>query len=236
MSRIIDLTQEFYQKRQEAVDTQVAPEMLEANYVGWSSDAIQHQAFEIATNFPWLNWLEVESLLDVGCGYGRLLDVLISKKSYGGKYSGIDIVPEFIEKAIEIHSNQEGSPKTEFFVGDFLEQAFETEKFDVIICLGGLGVNQDYPQPCGQKSLQYAQRLISKIAGLSKSAISLYFPNADHIPTSERKSRMAYYTTSEIEAMLLEACEQRCQDITFVSYPSKKNRRTIVQLRLSSSE
>ena len=103
--------------------------MLEANYVGWSSHTIQHQAFEIATNFLWLNWLEVESLLDVGCGYGRLLDVLISKKSYRGKYSGIDIIPEFIEKAIEIHDNKGEDRKPEVLVGDFLEQSFENEKF-----------------------------------------------------------------------------------------------------------
>ncbi len=235
MSNITDLTEEFYQQRQEAVDPQNSPEMLEASYVGWSSVDVQLQAFEIATDLSWINWDENTSVLDVGCGYGRLLDFLTSKKSYQGKYSGIDIIPEFIEKAIHIHNNESEKPETQFLVGDFLEQTLDTEKFDVIICLGGLGVNQDYPDSFGQKSLEYAQKLISKIVRLSNVAVSLYFPNADQIVTTERKPRMAYYKRSEIERMLLDACGQRCQDMKFISYPTKKDRRTIVQVKLSKN-
>ena len=234
MSNITHLTEEFYQQRQEAVDPSNSPEMLEASYVGWSSVAVQLEAFEIATNLSWINWDENTSVLDVGCGYGRLLDFLISRKSYQGKYSGIDIIPEFIEKAIQIHNNESEKTESQFLLGDFLEQTLDKEKFDVIICLGGLGVNQDYPEPVGQKSLEYAQKLISKIVHLSTVAISLYFPNADQILTTKRKPRMAYYKRSDIEKMLLDACGQRCQDMKFNSYPTQKDRRTIVQVRLSN--
>ncbi|MGK7939313.1 MAG: class I SAM-dependent methyltransferase [Crocosphaera sp.] len=235
MSNITHLTEEFYQQRQKAVDPQHSPEMIEASYVGWSSVAVQLQAFEIATNFSWINWDEQTTVLDVGCGYGRLLDFLISKKSYQGKYSGIDIIPEFIEKAISIHNNESEKPETQFLVGDFLQQTLDPEKFDVIISLGGLGVNQDYPEPFGQKSLEYAQKLISKIVHLSNVAISLYFPNADKVVPTERKPRMAYYKRSEIEEMLLDACGQSCQDMKFLSYPTKQDRRTIVQVKLSKN-
>ncbi|MDJ0511028.1 MAG: hypothetical protein QNJ64_17495, partial [Crocosphaera sp.] len=39
---------------------------------------------------------------------------------------------------------------------------------------------------------------------------------------------------SEIEGMLLDACGQRCQDMTFISYPTQKDRRSIVQVKLSN--
>ncbi len=69
MSNITHLTEEFYQKRQEAVDPQNSPEMIEASYVGWSSVAVQLEAFEIATNLSWINWHENTSVLDVGCRF-----------------------------------------------------------------------------------------------------------------------------------------------------------------------
>ena len=81
--------------------------------------------------------------------------------------------------------------------------------------------------------MEYARRLVSKMAHLSGLATSLYFPNADNIDPSKRKPRMAYYRTSEIEAMILEACGKRCKDITFISYPDKENMKTIAQVRLS---
>lgn len=177
-----------------------------------------------------MNWQEVKSVLDVGCGYGKLLEFLISTKLYQGEYWGIDIMSECIEKAIQVYGTKDQS---HFILGDFLEQSFNPEKFDFIISLGALGVNQDYPEKCGQKSVKYAQRLISRVVDLSGLAISLYFPNADHIDFSDRKPRMAYYRRSEIEAMVLEACGKRCEDLTFISYPDKKNVKTIAQIKLS---
>lgn len=40
-----------------------------------------------------------ESILDVGCGYGRLLDLLPVMPFWEGGYLGIDISPDFIEMA-----------------------------------------------------------------------------------------------------------------------------------------
>ena len=230
MSNITNLTQEFYKQRREVADTKNSQEVIEAHHVGWNSVVTQIQAFKIATNLSWINWQEIESVLDVGCGYGRLLEFLISEKFYQGKYCGIDIVPDFVEKAIQIYGSK---PKNQFLIGDFLEQDLNHKKFDIIISLGGLGVNHDYPDQVGQKSVKYAQRLVSKAFHLAGLAISLYFPNADNIKPSDRKPRMAYYKSSEIKAMLLEACDKHCADITFLSYPDKENVKTIAQVKLS---
>ena len=229
MSHIIRLTQEFYQKRREETDAQNSQELVEANYVGWNSVANQLKAFEVATDLSWINWQKIESVLDVGCGYGKLFEFLIFQRFYVGKYWGIDIVPEFIEKATQVNDSK---PESQFLSGDFLEQDLNGQKFDVIVSLGGLSVNHDYPDQLGQKSMEYAQRLISKIVHVSNLAISLYFPNADNIDPSERKPRMAYHKSSEIEAMFFNACGKRCKDIKFISYPDKKNVKTIAQVEL----
>jgi len=55
-----------------------------------------------------------DSLLDVGCGWGRLLHLL--PESWDGIYHGIDISPDFVELAREEHESQYW-----FFQMDMLE-------------------------------------------------------------------------------------------------------------------
>ena len=69
MSNITHLTKEFYQQRQEAVDPSNSPEMLEASYVGWSSVAVQLEAFEIATNLSLINWGLLKKFLQNLCHF-----------------------------------------------------------------------------------------------------------------------------------------------------------------------
>lgn len=233
MPDITPLTTAFYQQRLVEADDQNHQEVKEANHVGWFSLETQLLGFDITTNVPWMIWEEVETVLDVGCGYGKLLEFLRHKKSYNGKYWGIDIISEFIETAIQTY---EAEPKPYFLTGDFLEHDFKHQKFDYVISLGGLGLNQDYPQPHGEKSLDYAQKLISKLIKLSKNTVCLYFLNGDNagsIEPSERKSRLAYYSSSKIKKILLDECGDRCQDIKIISYPDQDNVKTIAQVKLS---
>lgn len=67
------------------------------------------------------------SLLDVGCGYGALLDVA---KNDGIDYTGIDIVEEMTAKGRERH------PQARFIDGDFLDYALAERSFDYVICNG----------------------------------------------------------------------------------------------------
>ncbi|MDJ1185517.1 class I SAM-dependent methyltransferase [Roseofilum casamattae] len=228
-STVNERTKEFYQQRQEATNTQNSPDEIRANHVGWNSTESQLHGFEAATNLSWINWSEVNSLLDVGCGYGNLSEFSIQKRQYQGTYLGIDIVPEFIDKARKLYDRQSG---TRFLVGNFLELDWNQQKFDLVISLGGLSVNQDYPDPCGLKSLEYAQKFIELTARLAIAGISLYFPNADHIDPANRKPRMAYHQPSEIESIVRRACGSRCQDITFLSFPSPDNVKTVAQIQL----
>ena len=69
------------------------------------------------------------SLLDVGCGYGALAE-LIKLRNTNVDYYGIEIVPEMVKFAENKH------PDAQFFQGDFLE--FSSRKFDYVVCNGVL--------------------------------------------------------------------------------------------------
>lgn len=47
---------------------------------------------------------EYDSILDVGCGYGRLLNLM--PDSWKGDYVGVDISPDFIDLARQFHPNR----------------------------------------------------------------------------------------------------------------------------------
>lgn len=68
------------------------------------------------------------AVLDVGCGYGRLLDLMPSH--WRGWYLGVDISPEFIDLARKgRHSDRT------FEVHDFRNRAYRLEGgFDLAIC------------------------------------------------------------------------------------------------------
>ena len=70
------------------------------------------------------------TLLDVGCGYGSLLD-LIHERGLSLAYTGIDVCPQMVEFAKSKHTNHE------WLVGDLL--SMETGRhFDYLICNGVL--------------------------------------------------------------------------------------------------
>lgn len=223
------ITQNFYKQRQGQTNYDDSSDKLRAINVGWNSCKSQFHSFEISTNLSWINWKKVNSFLDVGCGYGNLIEYLSTQKKYQGKYLGIDIIPEFIQTAQKLYGSKDNAS---FILGDFLEQDWHDQKFDIVVSLGSLGVNYDYPHQCGSKSQEYAQNSINLIAKIANLGISLYFPNADYIDISKRKPRMAYYQASAIEQMVLSACGSRCQEITFISYPKQKDLKTIAQIKL----
>jgi len=96
----------------------------------WGSKGAAHQRFR---QF----WAEIDfsgkSVLDVGCGFGELGNFL-TKRYENVNYTGIDIVPEFIAEAKKLY------PSLNFIEGDYFGNPL-AQKFDVIICSGGLNSN-----------------------------------------------------------------------------------------------
>ncbi len=81
---------------------------------------------------------EFNTLLDVGCGTGTMIE-LLSKKYPDKHYTGLDITPKMIEVA-----NAKKIPNTQFVVGDSENLPFEPESFDAVICANSF---HHYPNP-----------------------------------------------------------------------------------------
>ena len=92
---------------------------------------------------------DFENLLDIGCGTGPMIELLVSEIP-GKSYTGLDLTPRMIEIA-----SGKGLESATFIVGDAEDLPFENESFDVIICANSF---HHYPNP--QRFFEEAQRVL----------------------------------------------------------------------------
>lgn len=69
----------------------------------------------------------VESIIDVGCGYGRLLSFI--PDGWPGRYVGVDLCPDFVQIARVLH------PNYHFYTCDARALPFRDGEFDVAVSL-----------------------------------------------------------------------------------------------------
>lgn len=76
----------------------------------------------------------LESILDVGCGYGDFLPVIkANNPDTLSRYRGIDIVPKFVNEAEKIHSSMTGMDDISWGT----ESIFQTKgTYDAVIAIG----------------------------------------------------------------------------------------------------
>ncbi len=73
----------------------------------------------------------LKKIIDFGCGKGAVLIYLANRLNFQGL--GIDIVPEFIESAIEHSIENSVSDRLEFASRDLLKIIDQHEKYDIVI-------------------------------------------------------------------------------------------------------
>lgn len=116
----------YYQKRMSRFEGH-------AEQCGWVSRFTQELRFEAVTS----GWdLTSASLLDVGCGYGDLLGYL-AKHHSNLRYTGVDLIPNFIDVAKKEH------PSGTFIQGDFFDQ--QMSAYDYVLAIGTF--NHATPNP-----------------------------------------------------------------------------------------
>lgn len=130
--RKIDIIRSYYQNNMKNAshDYQV---------LGWESEEAQNARFDmLVSNID----LQGKSLLDVGCGLGNLLEY-VNHQGVAIEYTGVDVLPEMIERA-----RKKGLNGNFQCVDVFKENPFADKSFDVIYASGifnlNLGNNREF--------------------------------------------------------------------------------------------
>ncbi len=103
--------------------------------LAWNSHESQELRYRILSQIDQYTPKKIgpgTSLLDLGCGLGHLADFL-EKNEPGVSYTGIDIIPEFIEAA------KKRRPEDEFYCRDLLREKIE-QRFDFVFIAGSFNV------------------------------------------------------------------------------------------------
>ncbi|NES05139.1 MAG: class I SAM-dependent methyltransferase [Okeania sp. SIO2F4] len=224
------INKDFYSRRIDKIEQTIDLEESLSKEVGWGCYENQYQGFQLATNLVNIDWSSTNiSILDIGCGYGALARYLREKKGFQGKYTGIDILTTFSEKASELQGNDN---RNYFISGDALSYNWKDSKYDFVVSLGTLSVNYDYPEPYGKESLEFAFKLVNLICQLSCRYACLYYPNEKNSPLIQRMTStdMAFYDPDNIEKMFKEATSGNYKKLITKSYPTADNVKTITSI------
>lgn len=100
------------------------------------------------------------SLLDVGCGYGGLLDQAVDLAC---DYTGIDLVERTIAHGRELHRD------ASFVVGDVLSHDFGGQTFDYVVCSGILTLKLTASI---KEMNDYFHRIVRRMFALSRKGIA----------------------------------------------------------------
>lgn len=104
----------------------------------------------------------IDSVLDAGCGWGRLLDLM--PKTWYGSYCGIDISPDFIQLARQTHRSRiflQGN----LHDGTLLDTVSVSAKFNWAVCISmrpmiRRNLGDDYWDTIQDNILEAADRIL----------------------------------------------------------------------------
>ena len=96
--------------------------------VQWSSKQTQKKRFEVLCNIL----KKTDSVIDIGCGLGDMLEFLRNEKNFTGRYLGLDFVPDFINYA---NAKFQNDTKAEFSIFDINNDTLPNN-FDTIMMSG----------------------------------------------------------------------------------------------------
>ena len=168
---------------QDKLDTQARyrKRWLEFGYdprtLGWNKDC-QWVRFEAV--FEGLRPEDFASILDVGCGFGDLL-VYLRGGGWTGRYIGVDLVPELIDEARRLHTDD---TLAEFACQD-IAGFHPTQPVDLAVAIGA------FNHKIVAGNLNFIGEAIEMMWGFSKRAVVCDFLSMFSDP--ERREPTLYY-------------------------------------------
>jgi len=149
----------------------------------WGSKGAAHQRFRQM-------WAEIDfnnkSVLDIGCGFGEMAKFL-DKRYENVSYTGIDIVPEFINNA------QESFPHHKFYEMDYFANPLG-EKFDIVMASGTLNSNFG----SDGENMEFRKKAIKVMFENAKEVMVFNMLGAHPQPKNEGESNVWYADSLEI--------------------------------------
>lgn len=127
--------------------------------------------------------LEGKSILDVGCGFGDIVNV-ISQTAGRFSYLGVDMVDDFITIAKRKH------PGVSFLVRNYFEEP-PKETFDVIISSGALNSNFDKP-------MEFRKQAIRLMFDHARETLAFNMAGGHPPPPNDAAGRIYYVDSLEI--------------------------------------
>lgn len=174
----IELNQKFYTERYEEFG--FSPRALDT-----SSDRWQRVRFSALVDLLKLPMGQEFTILDVGCGFADFYDYLI-EEGYQPIYSGIDVTPGIVEKALE----NKGS-KIEVQCVDYLGSHFAS-RFDYVACSGALNLKL-------VNSWEWIQSMIRRMTMDAEVAVAFNLTSVYTAP-GYRQERTFYADPGEVFA------------------------------------
>jgi SAM-dependent methyltransferase len=149
----------------------------------WSSAEIQKirfkQLMKILPEAPLVNQTEW-SVLDVGCGFADLLNVL-NENQYYPCYFGLDISGDMVAAAKCLH------PDIKTFKGELKDFDWRSNRFDFVFLSGALNeVVETDLEGIKAYSGVYARSVIFEMYRIAKKGVSFNLLDSRHLWTSER--------------------------------------------------
>ena len=127
----------------------------------WSGVGRQNLRFSMLTR---IGDIEDQSILDIGCGFADLYGFLV-KQGWNGKYTGIDIVEEYLQVAREKH------PGIDVRLLDLYEDDLD-EKFGYVFSCGVFN-ERIFDSVDDQNA--YVQLMIQKMFSISEIGVAIDF-------------------------------------------------------------
>lgn len=128
-------------------------------------------------------YFENRSILDVGCGFGDIID-FIAKKTKKFEYTGVDIVPEFIDVAKKKY------PKYKFVLRDYFSKPLK-RKFDIVISSGALNSNM-------KDAESFRKKAIGVMFEHAEEALAFNMAGGHPQPENKRTNKVWYADSLEV--------------------------------------